>query len=161
MISILHSVNTDYSQIRNKIYMLLLSLTSRKGQQHSILLKAVYSGTFQHACRKKTLSSLLSAPNRNPLYNPSTTPHQPSPLNSSLLSRIIIRHMVRSCIMIHLCSSTSGRCLIRVYEEVRCKSWDLAAVLGTILGLLPDTQSSQLALSSQQLVCGGVNLRGG
>jgi hypothetical protein len=34
------------------------------------------------------------APNRNPLYNPSTMPHQPSPHNSSPLARIIIRHMV-------------------------------------------------------------------
>lgn len=84
----------------------------------------------------RNLSAGISlAPNCNPLYNPSTTPHQPSPLNSSLLSRIIIRHMVRSCIMVHLHSSPSG--CIRVYEHFRCKSWDLAAVLGAILGLLP------------------------
>jgi hypothetical protein len=88
-------------------------------------------------CMQENLSAGISlAPNCNPLYNPSTTPHQPSPLNSSLLSRIIIRHMVRSCIMVHLHSSPSG--CIRVYEHFRCKSWDLAAVLlGAILGLLP------------------------
>jgi hypothetical protein len=111
----------------------LLSSTSRKEQGHSVLLKAVYSGTFQHACRKKNLSS----PNSNPLYNPSTTPHQPSPRNSSLLTRIITLPMVPSCIMVHLRSSPTGPGLIRVYEEVRCKSWDLAAVPGAILGMPP------------------------
>jgi hypothetical protein len=38
--------------------------------------------------------SLSPAPNCNPLYNPSTTPHQPSPRNSSPLARIITHHMV-------------------------------------------------------------------
>ena len=76
--------------------LLPLILTSRKERQHYVLLKAVYSGTFQHACRNLSpeinLSSNLSfpsAPNCNPLYNPSTTPHQPSPCNYSPLARII------------------------------------------------------------------------
>jgi hypothetical protein len=34
------------------------------------------------------------APNRNPLYIVSTTPHQPSPRNSSPLAKIITCHMV-------------------------------------------------------------------
>ena len=59
----------------------LLSPTSRKEQRHSILLKAVYSGTFQHASRNLSL-----APNHNPLYNPSTMPHQLSPRNLSSLA---------------------------------------------------------------------------
>jgi hypothetical protein len=85
-----------------------------------------------HAGKKISL-----APNCNPLYNPSTTPHQPSPHNSSLLARITTCHMVQSCIMVYLRSSPSGHGLIRVYKEVRCKSLDLAAVPGAILGLLP------------------------
>jgi hypothetical protein len=96
--------------------------TTRKEQmtQHSS-----QSSLFRNlsTCMQENLSAGISlAPNCNPLYNSSTMPHQPSPRNSSPLARIIICHMVRSCIMIHLCSSTSGRCLIRVYEEVRCKS---------------------------------------
>jgi hypothetical protein len=50
------------------------------------------------------------------------------------LARIITCHMVWSCIMVHLHSSPSGCGLIRVFEEVRCKSWDLAAVSGALLG---------------------------
>lgn len=90
-----------------------------------------------HAEKNLSSRNLSLAPNHNPLYNPTTTPHQPSPRNSSPLARIITCHMVRFCIMVHLCSSPSGYGLIRVYKEVRCKSWDLAAVPGAILGLLP------------------------
>ena len=50
----------------------------------------------------------ISAPNCNPLYILSTTPHQPSPHNSSPLARIITHHMVWSCIMVHLRSSHDG-----------------------------------------------------
>ena len=46
--------------------------------------------------------------NCNPLYNLSTMLHQPSPCNSSPLARIITRHMVWSCIMVHLHSSHDG-----------------------------------------------------
>jgi hypothetical protein len=53
--------------------------------------------------------SFSHALNHNPLYNPSTTPHQPSPRNSSPLARIITHHMVRSCIMVHLRSSHDER----------------------------------------------------
>ena len=87
--------------------------TSRKKRRHSVLLKAVYSGNFQHAYMNLSLGIVscvyLSAHNCNPLYNPSTTPHQPSPHNSSPLARIITCHMVQSCIMVHLCSSHYGR----------------------------------------------------
>jgi hypothetical protein len=55
-----------------------------------------------------SLVILFPAPNSNPLYNPSTTPHQLSSRNSSPLARIITRHMVRSCIMVHLRSSPNG-----------------------------------------------------
>jgi hypothetical protein len=80
----------------------------------------------------------ISAPNRNPLYNPSTMPHQPSPRNSSPLARIITRHMVQSCIMVHLRSSHDGCGLFSgvwgsQVQVIRL----LAAVPGTILGLLP------------------------
>ena len=36
-------------------FLLLLSPTSRKERRHSVLLKAVYSGTFQHASRNLSL----------------------------------------------------------------------------------------------------------
>jgi hypothetical protein len=49
------------------------------------------------------------APIHNPLYNPSNMPHQPIPCNLSPLARIITGHMVRSCIMLHLCSSHDER----------------------------------------------------
>ena len=39
--------------------------------------------------------------------------------------------------MVHLRSSHDGRGYFQVYEEVWCKSYDLAAVPGAILGLLP------------------------
>ena len=66
------------------------SHVARKERRYYVLLKAVYSGTFQHACRNLSLGIVscvsISAPNRNPLYNPSTTPHQPSPQNLSSLA---------------------------------------------------------------------------
>jgi hypothetical protein len=52
---------------------LLLSLTSRKEQQHSVLLKAVYSGTFQHASR-----NLLQPPITIPYITPQA--HSISPV---------------------------------------------------------------------------------
>jgi hypothetical protein len=56
-----------------------------------------------------SLQEFLPAHNRNPLYNPSTTPHQPSLCNSCPLARIITHHMVWSCIMVHLRISHDGR----------------------------------------------------
>jgi hypothetical protein len=89
--------------------------TSRKEWQHYILLKAVYLGTFQYHAwisPQKSISpgknNNQPAPNCNPLYILSTMPHQPSPRNNSPLARIIICHMVRSCIMVHLQSSHDG-----------------------------------------------------
>jgi hypothetical protein len=49
--------------------------------------------------------SFSPALNRNPLYNPSTMPYQPTPRNSSPLARIIACHMVQFCITVHLRSS--------------------------------------------------------
>jgi hypothetical protein len=112
---------------REKALVSLLSPTSRKERWHSILLKAVYSGTFQHACRKK-MSLLFPAPNRNPLYNPSTAVHWPE---SSLAIWFDLASWCTCAVL------TMDTAYFQVYEEVRCKSWDLAAVPGAILGLLP------------------------
>ena len=76
-------------------------------QKRATTQRSSQSSLFRNLSTCKQES--LLAPNRNPLYNPSTTPHQPSPRNSSPLARIITRHMVRSCIMVHLRSSPSGR----------------------------------------------------
>ena len=94
--------------------LLLLSPTSRKERWHSVLLKAVYSGTFQHASRNLSL-----APNRNPLYNPSTMPHQPSPCNLSSLAFFKWPDLASWCTCTAL---TMDVAYFRVYEEVRCKS---------------------------------------
>jgi hypothetical protein len=93
--------------------MSLLSLTSRKERQHSILLKTVYSGTFQHASR------ISLVPNRNPLYNPSTTPHQPSPSKSQFIGLLKWPDLTSWCTCAAL---TMDVAYFRVYEEVRCKS---------------------------------------
>ena len=90
----------------------LLSPTSRKERRHSILLKTVYSGTFQHASRNHSL-----APNRNPLYNPSTTPHQPCNLSS--LAFVKWPDLASWCACAAL---TMDVAYFRVYEEVRYKS---------------------------------------
>ena len=92
----------------------LLSLTSRKERRHSVLLKAVYSGTFQHASRNLSLG-----PNRNPLYNPTTTSHQPSPRNLSSLAFVKWPDLASWCACAAL---TMDMAYFQVYEEVRCKS---------------------------------------
>jgi hypothetical protein len=60
------------------------------------------------SCVYIPISTNTSTTNRNPLYNLSTTPHQPSPLKSSPLARVITRHMVWYCIMVYLRSSHDG-----------------------------------------------------
>ena len=61
-------------------------------QKRATTQRSSQSSLFRNLSTCKQES--LLAPNRNPLYNPSTTPHQPSPRNSSPLARIITRHMV-------------------------------------------------------------------
>jgi hypothetical protein len=61
----------------------------------------------------------LLAPNRNPLYNPSTTPHQPSPCNLSSLAFIKWPDLASWCACAAL---TMDVAYFQVYEEVRCKS---------------------------------------
>jgi hypothetical protein len=89
--------------------------TSRKERQHYILLKSSLFRNLSTSCMNLSPEINLSrkkqqqpTPNHNPLYILSTTPHQPSPRNSSPLARIITCHMVRSCIMVHLHSSHDG-----------------------------------------------------
>jgi hypothetical protein len=110
--------------------MSLLSPTSRKKRQHSVLLIAVYSGTFLSTCKEES----PFAPNCNPLYNPSTMPRQPSHRNLSSLAFVKWPDLASWCSCAALMMDVS---YFQVYEEVRCKSYNLSAILGTILGLPP------------------------
>jgi hypothetical protein len=75
-----------------------------------------------------------TCPNHNPLYILSTTPHQPSPRNSSPLARIITHHTVRSCIMVHLHSSPSGHLLFSGVWACQVQVIRLGCSLGRHLG---------------------------
>jgi hypothetical protein len=65
------------------------------------------------------------APNRNPLHNPSTMPHQPSPRNLSSLAFVKCPDLRSWCACAAL---TMDMAYFRVYEEVRLQSrapsWD-------------------------------------
>jgi hypothetical protein len=61
-------------------------------------------------------------------------PHQPSPRNSSPLVRIITRHMVQSCIMVHLHSSQDGCGLFSGVEERQVQVIKLGCNPGRHLG---------------------------
>jgi hypothetical protein len=99
----------------------LLSPNSRKERQHSILLKAVYSGTFQHACRKKISLLFLSLP--PPIAIPYITllPRPISPVHKTAIHwpEFIWSDLASWCTCAVLTMDTA---YFQVYEEVRCKS---------------------------------------
>ena len=94
--------------------MSLLSPTSRKEQGHSVLLKAVYSGTFKHASKYLSL-----APNHNPLYNPQPHPISPVRVNLSSLAFVKWADLASWCAWAALMIDMA---YFQEYEEVRCKS---------------------------------------
>jgi hypothetical protein len=129
--------------------------TTRKEQRHSVPLKAVYSGIFQHACRKISLQASLSPPIAIPYIIPLPRPISPVHLTAVYCpesSFVIWSDLASWCtctvhpVAVSGCMSISGASHETWLQSSWVPSWDCCHTCSSHLPLLIGRENACLRL---------------